>query len=551
VSGDEPPTLTLLLHGKVPMRHLELTLDSVIGQTESGFVLFASRQDVGEAGARMMAEYDDARLMVLEDFAACLAGLRGRFVMPLRAGDLLAPTCVAALAGALDRTSHAMVAVCDTGFFDGAALYPADPMPGGEQALAAGLRAGDMAGPSALMFRARNFPRAGCDLDDPGSLCRSVLDEGMAVAVPDRLAIRRVAGRAAPPAALPRVPARLFGRTYSPADIDAERPPTLYVVVDTEAEFDWGRPFATDLTEVSAMAGIASAQSIFDRYGLRPLYVVDYPVASQPDGIAAIRPIADRGACAIGAHLHPWANPPFGEDTTRRLSFPGNLPLEVEAAKLDSLLEAIARNFMTAPPFYKAGRYGLGPNTAALIASRGARVDFSLLPQTDLRSQDGPDFSAIEPIPYCVENLGLLALPMTRAHVGRLAQRRALTRWLAGRTAKALHMPGMFARTGLAERLTLTPEGVPAALQIRLIQALLAQGNRMFVLHFHSPSLVAGHTPYVRTESDRTALLGHIDAVCRWFFAELGGLPGRPWDLLTRGERGKGLCPLTPSKASL
>jgi hypothetical protein len=166
-------------------------------------------------------------------------------------------------------------------------------------------------------------------------------------------------------------------------------------------------------------------------------------------------------------------------------------------------------------------------------------VDFSLLPQTDLRPQDGPDFSGIDPIPYHVDGTGLLSLPMTRAHVGMFGAKRGLHGWLDGRLASTLHLPGVLARTRILERLTLTPEGVPAGPQIRLMRALLARGHRMFVLHYHSPSLVAGHTPYVRTEADRLELLARIEAVCRWFFEELGGLPGRPWDLLPRGERAR------------
>ena len=103
----------------------------------------------------------------------------------------------------------------------------------------------------------------------------------------------------------------------------------------------------------------------------------------------------------------------------------------------------------------------------------------------------------------------------------------------------------MLVRAGLLERLTLTPEGVSAKLQIVLLQTLLRRGQRMFVLHFHSPSLAAGHTPYVRDEAERAAFLDRIDTVCRWFFEELGGMPGRPWDLLPVENRSR--HPRTPT----
>jgi hypothetical protein len=528
---------SILLRGGASQRALELTLDSAVGQTEDRFLLFAVLGDIGAEGAALMARYDDDRFMVVETVSAAVSALAGRFVALLQAGDVWAPGHVEALEAALDAAPGAVLAAGDATYFDGVTLRAARKLPGDAAGLGAALRQGLSPPVSTLLIRNEAFLRVQAALADVGALCRALLDGGGA-AVPvtfPRAIVRVPEGSVA--ARRARRPATLYGRTYTPADVDADRPPTLYVVVDTEAEFDWAQPFATDLTAVSALSGISSAQAIFDRYRLRPVYVVDYPVASKPAGVEAIRAIADKGGCAVGAHLHPWANPPFGEDTSRRLSFPGNLPSQLEAAKLDALLEVIGRNFAVTPAFYKAGRYGLGPNTAALIASRGARVDFSLLPQTDLRHQDGPDFSGIDPIPYHVDGTALLTLPMTRAHVGALSGHRGLNRWLDGKLAGALHVPGVLARTGMLERLTLTPEGVPAAPQIRLIRALLAQGHRMFVLHFHSPSLVAGHTPYVRTEADRVDLLSRIETVCRWFFEELGGLPGRPWDLLEPAER--------------
>jgi hypothetical protein len=154
------------------------------------------------------------------------------------------------------------------------------------------------------------------------------------------------------------------------------------------------------------------------------------------------------------------------------------------------------------------------------------------MPETDLRYAGGPDFRMVNAIPYRVAGLDLLAVPMTRADVGPLSRWWRLRGWLDTGTATFLHVRAFLVRAALLERLTLTPEGVDARLQVVLLQTLMRRGHRLFVLHFHSPSLEAGHTPYVRNESARAAFLSRIETVCRWFFEELGGLPGRPWDLL-------------------
>jgi hypothetical protein len=61
---------------------------------------------------------------------------------------------------------------------------------------------------------------------------------------------------------------------------------------------------------------------------------------------------------------------------------------------------------------------------------------------------------------------------------------------------------------------------------------MLRRGNWLFVMHYHSPSLSPGHTPYVRSAKDADRFVQCIREVCRFFFEEVGGMPGYPPDLL-------------------
>jgi hypothetical protein len=312
---------------------------------------------------------------------------------------------------------------------------------------------------------------------------------------------------------------------------DAALPPTLFVVIDTEAEFDWSRPFAHNLTHVSAMDDVGHGQDVFDRYGLRPIYVVDFPVASQEGGYRKLRSILERDGCVIGAHLHPWTTPPFEEDLSSRNSYPGNLPPALEEQKLVCLIDTIRENFGVSPEFYKAGRYGFGPATAASLARHGIKVDLSVLPGADLRRKGGPDFRRLRPEPYMITGADLLSVPMTRAEIGVLPSPQ-LARLARLPLAEKLRAPALLARLRIDETVTLTPEGVTAAEQIRLIRTLLQRGQRIFVMHYHSPSLSPGHTPYVRNDADARGFIDNIEAVCRFFLEDLGGMPGNPRDLL-------------------
>jgi hypothetical protein len=64
-----------------------------------------------------------------------------------------------------------------------------------------------------------------------------------------------------------------------------------------------------------------------------------------------------------------------------------------------------------------------------------------------------------------------------------------------------------------------------------LTRALLARGQRVFVMSFHSPSLEPGHTPYVVDAATRAAFLARIEAYLEFFMGELGGAPATPLGL--------------------
>lgn len=339
------------------------------------------------------------------------------------------------------------------------------------------------------------------------------------------------------PETLPEV--RLNGVLYRSLPVRADDPPCLYVVVDTEAEFDWGQQFSRTATNVSAMGRQFLAQAVFDRFGLRPVYLVDYAVASQPEGYEPLRAIFARQGCVIGAHLHPWINPPLEEDLSERNSFAGNLPPELEARKLRTLISRIEASFGITPLFFKAGRYGIGPSTMAILERFGFAVDFSIMPMADMRPRGGPDFRLAGAQPYEAVPSGILSLPMTRGQVGLLAPLpQSLHGALQSGRLRRWRLPGILSRMHLNNTVTLTPEGVTVAEQIQLIRAMLARGQRTFVMHYHSPSL-GMHTPYVRNEAELAAFVQNIAAVCEYFFTTLGGYPGNPADLVPQGMRGR------------
>jgi hypothetical protein len=77
------------------------------------------------------------------------------------------------------------------------------------------------------------------------------------------------------------------------AQTHAQRP-RLFVIVDTEETFDWSAPFARENVDVQAIAEVGRLQRVLLPYGVKPTYVVDYPVASTPSSAATLAEIAHR-----------------------------------------------------------------------------------------------------------------------------------------------------------------------------------------------------------------------------------------------------------------
>jgi hypothetical protein len=321
--------------------------------------------------------------------------------------------------------------------------------------------------------------------------------------------------------------------------LDAGRP-RLLVVVDTEEEFDWSKPHSRSEIGVDHMRYQYRAQVILERYGVRPTYVVDYAVASQEAGYRPLREWLADGRCGIGAHLHPWVNPPFDEELSVRNSYPGNLPVELEKAKLLRLTEMIEASFGRRPVVYRAGRYGIGPATGAILDQLGYEIDSSVVPLTSFAHDGGPDFTAFDVDPFWLgPSAHVLEVPLSVAWHGRLKHHgAAIQPWMTSEIAIRLHFPGVFARLGLFERIRLTPEGTCFLELKRLADAMLAAGRRLFVFSYHSPSVVPGNTPYVRDEAELQRFLALIDQFCDYFFVSCRGEASTPHEVRASYEAG-------------
>lgn len=272
------------------------------------------------------------------------------------------------------------------------------------------------------------------------------------------------------------------------------------VTVDTEEEFDWSGPFARSEHSLDSIPRLAKFQQFCEGYGVRPAYLIDFPVASDPRTAEVLGPAVREGRADVGVQLHPWVNPPLDEEVGVRNSFAGNLPPELERAKFLKLRETIEEAFGVAPLVYRAGRYGVGPATAGILREAGIAIDSSARALFDYSGEGGPNFRDHPLWPWWVGSRpGLMEMPLTTVYWGLL---RRQGRFLYPALWRVPSLRGVLARLGLLERIPLTPEGVSVDEALKGIDIAIDEGLPLLVFSFHSPSLRPGHTPYVRDEAD-------------------------------------------------
>lgn len=275
------------------------------------------------------------------------------------------------------------------------------------------------------------------------------------------------------------------------------------VTIDVEEEFDWSAPLSRHGYTTDAVPRLAQFQQFCESFGVTPIYLVDYPIATSPHAREILAPAAAAGRCEIGIQLHPWVNPPFDEEISEFNSFSGNLSAELEGAKFRRLYDAIASNFEVTPLIYRAGRYGTGPHTCGVLRDAGIAIDTSVRSGFDYTAGGGPNYRAHPLRPYWLdEPCGVMELPLTTVFWGPL---RRQGEWLYPRLWRAPRLRGALSRLGLLERIPLTPEGTTVDEALRGIDIALDDGLPILVLSFHSPSLAPGYTPYVRDENDLAA----------------------------------------------
>src|SRR5262249_18372761 len=263
---------------------------------------------------------------------------------------------------------------------------------------------------------------------------------------------------------------------------------TVSFTIDTEPDNQWS---SHRITSVANIDWLPPLQHLFARYGARPTYLLTHAVAIDAKAVASLKALMKICPGEIGAHMHPWDNPPFSPEgwDSQYAVFPHDLPLDLFAQKLRSLVAAITREF--APPrSYRAGRFGFVGEHVRVLEDCGFEVDCSVTPLIDRRGKFGlpperggrgaRDFRRAPLDAYCPDTANeceigtsrLIEIPVTSGAT------RDVPIW--GLRAMA-NLPrrarGALARAGIVRLVTASPVQFAAQEIMRMLRAALRRGT--------------------------------------------------------------------------
>jgi peptidoglycan/xylan/chitin deacetylase (PgdA/CDA1 family) len=299
----------------------------------------------------------------------------------------------------------------------------------------------------------------------------------------------------------------------------------LVISIDTE-EDDWGG-YATTAPAVSNLEALPALHTLFTDFGVTPTYLITHAVAEDQRGASILRDLRTDGRCEIGAHCHPWNTPPLGmAEPSERNSMLCNLPDGLQRLKLEALHESIRSRVGVEARVFRGGRWAYSGSVAKHLMSLGYVVDTSVSPTVDWTPEFGPDYSSCSPQPYrfspddiydeCA-NGPMLEVPATigffqpgfhRANAVYQRIRRApLCRF---------RLVGLLDKFGLLNRAWLSPEVSTSREMIQLADRLHKDGFPVLNMVFHSPSLRAGLTPFVRNLQEESGFWAKIREFCEY-----------------------------------
>lgn len=306
--------------------------------------------------------------------------------------------------------------------------------------------------------------------------------------------------------------------------MEKQKPDVIFVLsVDTEEEWDWSGDFPHKDFSVSNVKQIPKLQTFCEHLGIRPTYFTDYAVAENPDSVEILKTIVDKNTCEIGAHLHPWCNPPIHGTTGEKESHVVNLPISQVEEKLDALIALLNKNFGVMPNAFRSGRWGINGEVLHLLEKKGFQIDSSMYP---FFKNEYFNCEKTTLIPYWPDyenptrkgsQRNIIEIPVTvgfnrKNSSAMLKMYNAISHPLL----RHLHLTAIFWHTHLLRKLYLSPEVTSGEDMQPLIDFAVANNHPVIHMYLHSSSLIDGATGFMEQKNAFDVICDNIKQVVEY-----------------------------------
>ena len=289
----------------------------------------------------------------------------------------------------------------------------------------------------------------------------------------------------------------------------------LLVGIDTEGDNQWNAAARAN-QRFENLYALPRLHALFARHGVRPTYVITYPVARDAASAEVLRRLLAQGDCEIGAHHHAWETPPHTPDDVRKHPYAADLPLRQFEQQLAGLTTAIEEAVGVRPISYRSGRFGFSAAHVPALERLGYRIESSVAPLFYEAHKGGPDFVEAPLTPYHLAydsatkpgSSSVLEVPVSAA-LNRRAPRRI--QYLYARAPRPYTTKRVLKKLGVAHVRWLRPSYSSLDDMVGLARDLARAGEPVLNLLFHSSEAIVGGSPYNTTDAELSAFCDRLE----------------------------------------
>ncbi len=288
--------------------------------------------------------------------------------------------------------------------------------------------------------------------------------------------------------------------SYEPGRMRAAMPsihgkdvvPQLLVTVDVEEEFGW-EEFDKDRHVVRGSEALEQFHADCRSVGVSPVYLLTYPILMDPKYRLFLKRVLSNHEAELGIHLHSWTVPPYWEQSNVFTSYQCNLPEHIERRKLETLCRVFEECFGQPVRIHRAGRWGGGERTSALLQDLGISVDLSPSAGFSDARVGGPNFSNLDGTPFWSgDQRKVLTVPASS--VNYLRGPRWLSSAAFGLTRNWPSLRARMRKRGTPVRFS--PENANVATLLAMTHEVGMRALPTAVYTLHSTSLYSSGNPY-------------------------------------------------------